>query len=48
MPNGSGDAPSVQVGLNMCAVGDTVLVAAGTYYENIVWPDMEGLHIVGF
>ena len=46
MPDGSGDAPTVQVGLDMCAAGDTVLVAAGTYNENIVWPDMDGLKLM--
>ena len=29
---------SIQTALDLCSMDDTVLVAAGTYYENIVWP----------
>ena len=29
---------SIQVALDYCTIGDTVLVAAGTYYECIIWP----------
>lgn len=34
---------SIQVALNSCSTGDTVLVGAGTYREAIVWPARAGL-----
>lgn len=42
------DSPlnTVQAGLGSCSNGDTVLVAAGTYCENIVWPNTQGIHLI--
>ncbi len=37
---------SIQTGLNFCSSHDTVLVAAGTYYENIVWPNTQSIDLM--
>lgn len=37
---------SIQAGLNLCAADDTVLVAPGTYYENIIWPNTQGIDLL--
>lgn len=34
--NVPGDYPTIQEGVNACSHGDTVIVAPGTYYENVV------------
>jgi len=44
--DGSGDAPTIQAGVDSSAAGDTVLVGPGTYYVNIIWTK-EGLTIIG-
>jgi hypothetical protein len=33
--------------LDSCADNDIVLVGPGTYYENILWPNTQGIHLIG-
>jgi hypothetical protein len=42
-----GDQPTIQDGLNAASSGETVLVAPGTYYENIIWPGIDGITLQG-
>jgi predicted outer membrane repeat protein len=37
---------TIQAGLDSCADNDIVLVGPGIYYENIVWPNMQGIHLM--
>ncbi len=40
------DYSSIQAALNAAVEGDTVLVQPGTYYENIMWPDVNGIKLI--
>ena len=44
-PDGTGDSPTVQAGIDSSWDGDVVLVAPGTYYENINLRG-KGIHLV--
>ncbi len=37
---------TIQAGLDSCADNDIVLVGPGTYVENIVWPNTQGIHLI--
>lgn len=37
---------SIQTALDACVHNDTVIVGPGTYYENIVWPYIQGIDLV--
>lgn len=37
---------SIQAGINYCHAHDTVLVGPSIYYENIVWPNTQGIILV--
>jgi len=44
--NVPGDYPTIQAALNAANSADTVLVALGTYYENIFWPTTNGITLL--
>jgi hypothetical protein len=37
---------SIQEALNLCSKEDTVMVSPGTYIENIIWPDVNGIALL--
>ena len=37
---------SIQTTLSLCSNYDTVLVGPGIYYENITWPNTQGIHLI--
>lgn len=44
--NVPGTQSTIQAGLNAASSGDTVLVATGTYNENITWPATNGITLL--
>jgi parallel beta-helix repeat protein len=37
---------SIQTALDSCADNDIVLVGPGKYYENLIWPNTQGIHLI--
>jgi predicted outer membrane repeat protein len=37
---------SIQGALDICSTDDTVLVAPGTYFENLLWPNTQGIDLI--
>jgi len=42
-----GDCSTIQAALDSCQTGDTVRVAKGIYYENIIWPNTQSICLIG-
>ncbi len=40
------DHSTIQAALNAADSSETVLVQPGTYYENIIWPDVNGIKLI--
>ena len=40
------DSATIQSAINGAINGDTVLVQPGTYPENIIWPDVNGIKLI--
>jgi parallel beta-helix repeat protein len=43
---GPGGYPTIQHGLYAAAAYDTVLVAPAIYYQNVVWPNTQGIYLL--
>ena len=41
------DQPTIQACLDSAEAGDECIVQGGTYYENVVWPDSDGIILRG-
>ena len=37
---------TIQDGLSACTTGDTVLAGPGTYLENVIWPNTQGIDLI--
>ena len=43
----TGPYPTIASALNAARTGDVILVAKGTYKENLTWPSVDGIRLIG-
>jgi len=41
------EVSSIQVALDRAKEGTTIMVGPGTYFENLLWPEIDGIKLIG-